>query len=168
MFATLTSSQPCQLPLTHTVILGPNVQTIATELHPGRHSEESKFLWLCRWNCVIDSISLGYPASIRCVSPPHCLIRPRPYPYTLSDLPDNPAIHVAFLFLFVLSMLALLLTAFSDPGICATEKGDSLKLVRKIEGIPSHYEKPWCIPDSPYRLSKTLLEEDACVQKHFA
>jgi hypothetical protein len=46
------------------------------------------------------------------------------------DVPENPAIHAIFLLLFVISILTLFLTAFCDPGICATETKDGLKPVR--------------------------------------
>jgi hypothetical protein len=52
-------------------------------------------------------------------------------PYT-SDAPDNPAVHAAFLFLLVISVLALIYSEFGDPGICATLTKDALKPVRSI------------------------------------
>jgi hypothetical protein len=48
------------------------------------------------------------------------------------DVPDNPAIHAIFPLLFVVSMLTFFLTAFCDPGICATETKDGLKPVCTI------------------------------------
>jgi len=54
------------------------------------------------------------------------------------DIPDNPAIHTMFLFLVVVSMLTLFLNVFCDPGICATETKDGLKLVRIT---PQHFTK---------------------------
>jgi hypothetical protein len=49
-----------------------------------------------------------------------------------SDIPDNPAIHVIFLFLLAVSMLTLFLTVFCDPGVCVTETKDGLKPVSTI------------------------------------
>jgi hypothetical protein len=76
--------------------------------------------------------------------------RPPSLPPHLSDVLDNPAIHAAFIILFVVAMLALLCTTFCNPGIvCATKTKGSLKPVRAIEQIPPNffYEKPRCIPD---------------------
>ncbi|KAF8498213.1 ankyrin repeat-containing domain protein [Russula emetica] len=43
------------------------------------------------------------------------------------DAPNNPGMHAAFLFLFVVFMLALLCTVFCDPGKSATQTKDALK-----------------------------------------
>ena len=81
------------------------------------------------------------------------------------DLPDNPAIHAIFLFLFVTSMLTLLLTVFCDPGIvCGTETEDDLKLVRTI---PSLLQKDivYSVSNFFHRLLQTLFGENAWI--HF-
>jgi hypothetical protein len=75
-----------------------------------------------------------------------CLLRPLSYPRSHpcipSDAPDNPAMHAAFLFLFVVSMLVLLRTVFCDPGISPTLTKDALKPVSSI---------------SPKRLQKVVV-----------
>jgi hypothetical protein len=65
-----------------------------------------------------------------------CFLRPLSYsrchPRTPSDARANPAMHAAFMFLFVVFMLALLRTVFCDPGICMAKTKDALKPVREI------------------------------------
>jgi hypothetical protein len=78
----------------------------------------------------VDGVCLGYPATIWCVSFGRDPILV--HTSMALDVPDNPAIHAIFLFLFVVSMLTLFLTVFCDPGICVTETKDSLKPVRTI------------------------------------
>jgi hypothetical protein len=44
-----------------------------------------------------------------------------------SDAPNNPGLHAAFLFLFVVFMVALLGTVCCDPSKSATQTKDALK-----------------------------------------
>jgi hypothetical protein len=66
-------------------------------------------------------------------------IQSRLLPYTPSDAPDNPAMHTAFLFLLVISVITLICKEFCDPGTCATLTKDALKPVRSIS--QKFYEK---------------------------
>jgi hypothetical protein len=78
----------------------------------------------------VDGVCLGYPAAIWCASfgrDPILVLTSMAL-----DAPDNPAMHAMFLFLFVVSMLTLFLTAFCDLGICTTETKDDLKPVRTV------------------------------------
>ena len=80
----------------------------------------------------MDGVCLGYPATIWCASFGH-----EPILVLISmalDVPDNPTIHAIFLLLFVVSEFTLFLTAFCDPGICATGTKDSLKPVSTVPG----------------------------------
>ena len=81
----------------------------------------------------MGGVCLGHPATIWCASfgrdPILVLIS------MALDLPDNPAIHTMFLFLFVVSMLTLFLAVFCDSGSCATETKEGLKPVRTIPSL---------------------------------
>jgi hypothetical protein len=79
------------------------------------------------------------------------------------DVPDNPAIHAMFLFLFFVSMLTLFLTVFCDLGICATGTKDGLKPVRTIAQPFTRYHTVYV--SILYRLLKTLFGENAWI--HF-
>jgi hypothetical protein len=63
---------------------------------------------------------------------PTSLSSPSSYPYTPSDAPYHPAVHAAFLFSLVISVLALICKEFCDPGICATLTKDAVMPVRSI------------------------------------
>jgi hypothetical protein len=52
--------------------------------------------------------------------------------YSQPDAPNNPSLHIAFLFSFVLFVLALICIVFSDPGICVTPTKDALRTVRDL------------------------------------
>jgi hypothetical protein len=87
----------------------------------------------------VDGVCLGYPATTWCASfgrDPVLVLTGMAL-----DVPDSPAIHAMFLFLFVAAMLTLFLTAFCDPGICAVETKDGLKPVRTI---PQPFTRRYC------------------------
>ena len=77
----------------------------------------------------MDGVCLGYSATIWCAfgRDPILVLTSMAL-----DVPDDPAIHAVFLFLFAVSLLTLFLTVFCDPGKCVTETKDGLKPVRTI------------------------------------
>jgi hypothetical protein len=111
----------------------------------------------------MGGVCLGHPATIWCASfgrDPILVLTSMAL-----DVPDNPAIHAIFLFLFVVSMLTLFLTVFCDlgPGICATGTKDGLKPVRTNAQPFTRYHTVYV--SILYRLLKTLFGENAWI--HF-
>ena len=96
-----------------------------------------------------------------------CFLSPQSYPRSHlcipSDALENPAMHTAFLFSFVVSSFGYFSTAFCDPGICATLSKDALKSVREFRPLPHGKNCTTAVVhlfDIPYRISKALFDPE--------